>query len=159
MDAEDSSLLQFIEAHDPKLLTKEKIEELGKLLVLSDIPIIRNTIAAKFRENKNPLCLPYLVEGIKRNLNTKYVAQLVSACEAFNCGDYLHLFVDIIILKSDITLYHALTVIRECISAVNNETEALYAIQRLELFLTTVASYYPFEKEVNEAVEKINIFV
>ena len=145
---DDTSFLNSIASLSPASLSEEKITELGRILVQSISPMIRDTIAAKFRESKNPLCLPYLIDGIKRNLNSRHVGQLISACEVFDCRDYLQVFVDVVILKSDSSILDAAFVIGESIHFYNTEVDRVFAIQKLELFLGTVAGYYPCKREI-----------
>jgi hypothetical protein len=77
-------------------LAIEIIPDLLNLLKSTNSYKIKHQIALILYDTKDPRCVPFLIDEIQSSFNIGHVGTLIYACEAFDCSEYLPLFVDIV---------------------------------------------------------------
>ena len=83
-------------------VTQESIPAIIKILEENPNQKVKHKAALLLHDSLDQRALEPLINEIKNPLNNNYRGTLVYACEAFDCSDYLELFVDLIINDSRI---------------------------------------------------------
>jgi hypothetical protein len=152
-EEEAKGLLEQIKLLDGKDLNEEDILELGSIAVNTAYPGLRDMIALKFSDSISTQCIPFLIEAIKKNIHTQYISTLIYACSHHDCSEHLQLFVDLLILKKDMSFIDSYYVIRN-MNNLSDKMDNLYAINKLKAFLNNVEIDFDLR---NELVEAINL--
>lgn len=135
-------------------LSNAQVIMLGNIMAESDSGGLRDIIAIKFADANNRSCVPFLIEALKRNIHTQYVSSLIYACSKYDCSEYLHLFVDILILKKDMSFVDAWYTIKNMKDPIS-DLERIYAANKLRAFLLVFDKNHELYEEIEYAIEMI----
>lgn len=151
-EQEATKLLEILNRLNGQSFNDKDILELGTIMLNVDDNYrgLRGVIAMRYSEADNKLCVPFLIEAIKRNIHTKYVSSLIYACSFYDCSEHLQLFVDLLILKTDMSFVDAYYVIEKM--TLTDELDKRYAINKLKAFLNNVDEAYSLKNELGEAI-------
>jgi hypothetical protein len=154
---EAEALLEKIKALDGAMFSDMDILDLGYIMlnVTEDFRGLRSIIALRYSEANNRLCIPFLIEAIKRNIHTQYVSSLIHACSQYDCSEHLQLFVDLLILKDNMCFVDAYYVI-ENMKSLNDKLDKVYAVNKLKAFLEIVGDDFDLKDEVLEAIDLLS---
>lgn len=129
----EQELLEYIE-----LCLNEKsdtcILKLIDIIKTTDNIKTINTIALAFREIKDPILLPVLIDTLKRPETKNRRARITYACESFDCTAYLPFFIELALFDSGQTSLYAMDLIGK------------------------MAGPFP-RHQVQEAMDKVNNFI
>lgn len=153
-DKELTDLHQYIKDIDGASLQTNDIVSLGKILVNTQSSGLRDVIAMRFIDAKNDLCVPFPIEAIKKSIHTKFISSLIYACSHYDCSDYLQVFVDLLILKSDMSFVDSWYVIENMAGPIE-KGEIMYASNKLRAFIETVEESNSLRGELTKAIKII----
>lgn len=152
-EGESQQLLDFLEATDAKTLSESDKAILRKIFDITPYSGLCNMIAKKLVEAKDEDLYLHLIKKIKEVIHTKYVSTLVYWINNYECWEDFQVFIDLIILKSDMCLATAMGVVND-MSYENISTEEIqYGINKLKLYLTTVAEGTSKNEDVQLVIE------
>lgn len=145
---------------DPLNITDSMTSELVEIMNHTIYTNIRGKVAIKLGDTYRREVLPAIIRLIRHNIHTKYIGSMIYACEELDCHEYLELFVDIIMVKDDMTVLDAYSVIQSIKSPVDPEVK-LYCINKLRAFqdlLEEDSPKYTQADQTIEAIEKLSVF-
>ncbi|GAO41943.1 hypothetical protein [Flavihumibacter petaseus] len=131
-----------------------QLKQLGEVLIATNSSGLRDIIALKFIEANHSGSEEYMVTAIKKNIHTKFVSTLIYACSQFDCAEHFQLFVDLLILKRDMSFvdaYYAIVAIKKPIYFGDRE----YGVNKLRAFLECCDDDYPLFSEIRVAIKTI----
>jgi hypothetical protein len=150
-EQEASTLLEQLKQKSGKELSSQEIETLGSIMVSSEYPGLRSLIALKFEEALDPVAAPFLITTIKKNIQTKYLSTLIFSCSHFDCSEDIDLFIDLLMVKTDISFYESIWAIKNCKSVTVEVKD--YSIARLSAYLDRIGKEDKYYEDISMTIE------
>ncbi len=114
---------------------------------------LRDLICIRLVEFEDEELYPYLIKKIKENIHTRYISTLVYCCSYYDCAEDVQLFIDLLILKSDMAFADALSVFLNM--GTIDEEERKYAVNKLLTFLEIIGETDDRYNEINRVIRML----
>ncbi|MBA3828221.1 MAG: hypothetical protein H0X33_04730 [Taibaiella sp.] len=144
-ESESLALIEYLETIDGKDISSDERKILLKVFDSTEHFGLRDFIGVTLIEIPEETLFPLLIKKIRENIHTKYVSTLIFCCSYYDCSKFIQLFVDVIIVKSDMCLADAMGVIRNMKKIDNYENE--YATNKLLAYLEEEKLYISESKQ------------
>jgi len=132
------------------------IPDLIELLGKTPNQIIKHKVALLLHDLKDDRAIEPLIDEISKLSNKNYRGTLVYACEAFDCSDYLELFIDLIINDSNEVATTSVMVIENMREKFDSEILSKQ-ILKLEKALSNDSDNYESIEEAKDFLQELNV--
>jgi len=136
-EADAGTLLEELKKLDAGKLREDDCNILREIMAETPYTGLRDLICLTLVEAEDEELYPYLIKKIKENIHTKYVSTLIYCASHYDCSDDVQVFVDLLILKSDMAFADAYGAFSN-MDSIDDE-ELSYAINKLKAYLETIS--------------------
>ncbi|RYE51944.1 MAG: hypothetical protein EOP48_17535 [Sphingobacteriales bacterium] len=147
-EIEAEALGIFLCDNNGKDLSEDDLVVLKEIFRETEYPGLRHTIADTMIEAADESFYEDLILKIKETIHTKFIGPLIYVAENYYCEKDLQVFVDIIILKDDMSMLDAMFTIDAMEQDRIPPLERMYAINKLNAHLDSL-------KETEEKYELV----
>ncbi len=135
-ETEAEELLEHLKNIHGGDLKPVECDALRAVFVETTYPGLRDLIGRTLVEAADEDLYPLLIQKLKENIHTDHIGHLIGCCTSYECSDDLQLFIDIVILKSGISVFGAIDVISNM--KYIDENERVDAINKLVAYRDTL---------------------
>lgn len=135
-ETEAEALLEHLKEIDGKDLAPGDCDILRSIFIETEFPGLRDLIARTLTEAEDEELYAPLINKIKQNIHHNTISRLVSAAGNYDCSEDIQLFVDLIVLREDVSVLLAIDIINDMEDI--DDKERFIAIDRLTTHLPQV---------------------
>lgn len=154
-EIESQNLLDFLEAIDVNTLSVDDKKMLRKVFDETSYPGLCNMIMQRLVDAQDEALYPHIIKKIKEVIHTKQVSNLVYFINNYECWEDFQVFIDLVILKSDMCLATAMGVVNDMSYEYIAAEEVQYGINKLKLYADSI----PDNAFKLEHVQEVIIFL
>jgi hypothetical protein len=107
-----NDLILCLKKIQPEEISDHDKKELVDIMTTTEFTNLRGRLAMFLAATQDKSILPILIGLIRAHVGTKFIGSLIYASSNYDCHEYLDVFTDIIIVKDDMTVLDAFTVIQ-----------------------------------------------
>jgi hypothetical protein len=131
---EYNQLVQLLKKKNPLNEAIEGKRQLLEIMTHTEYTNLRGKIAIYLSDTRDKMFLPVLIDLIKSNIHTKYIGSLIYAAGQYDCHEYIETFVDVIIVKTDMTVLDSYSALQNVRLPVDLSTKN-YCINKLTAYM------------------------